>query len=156
MSKKVFKIIATDGASIRELLFIALNSKGDIYYGPATEENSRTSHHPSGVTIYHHKGKVLTSSSGRPMSEWKGIIQIFASAYSKFSTIPKGYKLYKNTKADGIFLIDVRNYPKGIHLSAYLVKKNYRDDLMKLPPKEEIIQYSIYSNVNPWLVITAY
>jgi hypothetical protein len=157
MSRIKFKILATNGTWVKELIYFTQHSKGDIYYGEVNVyEPNKVSRHVSGVS-HQKKGNLQTKlGRGRRLSDFVGLHQLFVFSIGKlvFEQPSFGREYFKEVK--GNILIDIRKFEMRVGIMAFFLEPNKEDALNGLAEKLLDVEYTIYKATSPWIVIAIF
>ena len=154
-----FKVYATDGKDIWEILFISHNKHGDFYYGFVDNEgpHTKSSYHVSGK--FHTKsddGKIYQDhGKGQSLKHFNGLepLSCFGfplTSFKRFIT----YKTYSGGKADCSAFVDIRNYDESIMLNLFLLEPSKLDELSYISSMLENGQIIIFTQTTPWIAVT--
>jgi|Deesub1362B_J571_1020462.scaffolds.fasta_scaffold06510_5 hypothetical protein len=156
MKDKKFRIFATDGERIWELLFITQNRKGDFYFGPVISGFScKFSRHISGKMHFKAKEPELYEKLGKrqKLDEFKGVEQLLCFGISVDSFKNGSFKSYKWKKSDGSVVIDIRNYQRGFNVMPFLLASDQTNILENLAKSFPNCQIVIFTQTRPWIVL---
>jgi hypothetical protein len=157
VSKKKFKILATDGTWIKEFVYFLQTSHGDIYYGEINlDQPDKTSRHVSGISHNKRGERLIKLGKGLKLTEYVGLHQLFVMSIGKlvFQSPPFGRIYSKRT--EGNVLIDINKFDLRVGIMAFLLEPNRLDTLEKLSEKLKDVDYTINKETTPWLVIAIF
>jgi hypothetical protein len=156
MTRKEFRVLATNGDWVREILYFIQGPKGDIYYGEPGSKNYRASLHSSGVAHTKSGEHVIRQGQGTKLSELKGLRQLFGMSMGKLTFAHLG-KPFSGKKVDGLVLIDIRKFKSdAIGVMAFLLEPVNADKLNMLLKILHEPQFTVFTETEPWLVIAVH
>lgn len=152
------KLLATDGEWTKEFLFFLQAKKGDLYYGllsPTSE--GKTSRHVSGISHIKNGDSLIKLGKGLPLNEYKGLHQLFVMSIGKQVFLNKDFgRPYSNKEIDGIITIDTRRFKQRVGIIGFLLEPAECKNLDHLPKTLKKVQFTIFTQIEPWLVIAIY
>ncbi len=136
--------------------FIFVEDKTQIVFNPSIK-NFKAGHwtwHKDGkVHLKDSDGKVLVSHNRAPLSKFRGKRQFLFSGSTKDSNINIDYKLCEDS---AVFLIDLRQFTKGLGLSVHVCDYFNVNRTVKTFEDKPHHQSFVYWKSNPKIVIIAF
>ncbi len=138
--------------------FIYIKDKNQIVFNPSMKDFKKmhwTWHEDGMVHIKGQDGKILTKHKRVPLNKFKGQSQfLFSALIKQFSK--ERHIDYKLCEDSSVFLIDLRQFTKGLGLSIHMcdyLRVNKAMNIFKDKPHH---QSFIYWKSNPKVVIIAF
>ena len=135
--------------------FIFAEDKTQVVFNPSIE-NSRNGHwtwHKDGKIHLKYNNQVIFSKDSIPLNKFKGKRQFLFSGFTKDADINIDYKLVENAS---IFLIDLRQFTKGLGLSIHVCDYFNVNKTTKVFENKLHHQSFVYWKSNPKIVINAF
>lgn len=136
--------------------FIFIEDKTQIVFNPSIKGFKKghwTWHKDGKIHLKSDDGQVLVSHSRAPLSNFKGKSQFLFSGSAKDSDINIDYKLCKDS---AVFLIDLRQFTKGLGLSIHVCDYFNVNRTVKIFKDKPRHQTFIYWKSTPKIVIIAF
>ncbi len=146
------QVLATDGTSIRRLLWISRTAEGieTGYCMPGSDVH--ITYHTDGKKWITRNGAKVQVSQGPPLSQIKGKIQLFTYVFRSddFEAIKALHPPYREKSWDALFLVDVRMFHiwGALGCEVCILEPHQVHDLIGLPLKP--IGH-IFTDEEPWI-----
>jgi hypothetical protein len=128
-----------------------------VYFGSVGHRPHKTSIHASGISHSRIGEIFIKHGKGKKLGEWKGLKQITSfSIGNMVFTSPYFGKPYSGKRADGIVLIDLRNFSTPIGLMCFFLEPAHTDELNHLLKILREPQFFIFTEIEPWFVVAIF
>ncbi len=116
----------------------------------------KTSRHLSGISHHKRGENMIRLGKGLKLTEYVGLHQLFVISIGKlvFENQHFGAEYTKEKKND--ILIDLRKFDLRVGIMSFLLEPNKLNALNDLKGKLKNVEFKVFMNTNPWLVIAIY
>lgn len=142
--------------TIKTVGFIFVEDKKQIVFNPSIKEYNQahlTWHKDGTVHMKDNKGIILFSDKKTTLNKFKGQCQFLFFGQIKDADLNIDYKLCEDS---GIFLIDLRQFQKGLGLSVHICDYHNVNKTMKVFSDKPHHQSFVYWKSNPKVVLIAF
>jgi len=141
---------------IKTVGFLFIEDKNQVVFNPCIKDYEKghwTWHKDGKVHSKDNKGKQIHAFKRIPLSKFKGTSQFLFWGFIKDSGLHKEYKLCEDS---AIFMIDLRQFDKGLGLSVHVCDYQNVNKTMKTFEEKLHHQSFIYWKSNPKIVLIAF
>lgn len=140
---------------IKRVGFIFAEDKTQIVFNPSikSSKNGHWTWHKDGKIWLKYNNQVIFSKNSIPLNKFKGKRQFLFSGLTKDADINIDYKLVENAS---IFLIDLKQFTKGLGLSIHVCDYFNVNKTTRVFEDKPHHQSFVYWKSNPKIVINAF
>ena len=137
--------------------FIFIKDRSTLVFNPSLKDKGlgkihSTWHKDGTLTFQDGKGNIISKDKRKPLDKFKGQNQFLFQTYTDIN-----FNLdYKQRDDDGLFLIDLRKFTRGLGFSIHICDYNNINKATKQFEDKPNRQTFIYWKSNPKIVIVAF